>query len=78
MRANAEKALTGSCKLTEFKLNNSSQTYTMDCGAMTIRNESTFHGGSSFETTVTRTADGVVKVAHMKGRRTGDCKAGDR
>jgi hypothetical protein len=48
----------------------------MVCGTTTILQETKFHGGDSFETTTTNTEAGVTKVALIKGRRTGDCKAG--
>jgi Protein of unknown function (DUF3617) len=79
IRAEAEKALakSGACKLKDFKIDAKSKTDTMVCGDDTIHNETTFHGGDSFETTTTRTSGGVVTVAHFKGRRTGDCKAAE-
>src|SRR5579885_3523757 len=75
IRAEIDKALakSGRCKLTDFHIDASSKTETMVCGEDTIRNETTFHGGDSFETTTTRTKGGVATVAHFKGRRTGDC-----
>ena len=76
IRAETEKAITKSgCKLKDFNIDGKSKTETMVCGADTIHNETTFHGGDSFETTTTRTRNGAVTVAHFKGRRTGDCKA---
>jgi hypothetical protein len=79
IRGEIEKAIakSGRCKLTDFKMDGNSTTETMVCGADTIRNETTFHGGDSTETTTTQTRSGVVTVAHFKGRRTGDCKAGE-
>jgi hypothetical protein len=76
IRAEMEKALakSGACKLTDFNIDSNSKTETMVCGEDTIRNETTFHGGDSFETTTTRTKGGVATVAHFKGKRTGDCK----
>lgn len=78
IRAAIEKALPGSCKLTEFKIDNNSKSETMVCAGKTMRNETTFHGGDSVDTTVTQTVGGVAKVSRFKGRRTGDCKAGDQ
>jgi hypothetical protein len=79
IRAETEKALakSGACQLKEFNLDSKSKIETMVCGGDTIHNETTFHGGDSFETTTTRTRSGVVTVAHFKGRRTGDCKPGE-
>jgi hypothetical protein len=79
IRAETEKAMAKSdaCKLKDFNIDSKSKTETMVCGADTIHNETTFHGGDSFETTTTRTHAGVVTVAHFKGRRTGDCKAAE-
>jgi hypothetical protein len=79
IRAETEKAMakSGSCKLKDFAIDAKGKTETMVCGADTIHNETTFHGGDSFETTTTRTQGGVVTVAHFKGRRTGDCKTAD-
>jgi len=76
IRAEIEKAIakSGACKLKDFKIDDKSKTETMVCGANTIHNETTFHGGDSFETTTTRSSGGVVTVAHFKGRRTGECK----
>ncbi len=77
IRADAEKALakSGSCKLKDFKIDAKSKTDTMVCGTDTIHNETAFHGGDGLETTTTHTSgSGVVTVAHLKGRRTGDCK----
>ncbi len=79
IREEIEKSLAKSrCKLADFKMDDNSKTETMVCGADTIRNETTFHGGDTFDTTSTHTNGGVVTVAHFKGRRTGDCKAGSR
>ena len=77
IRAEVEKALakSGACKLTDFNIDSNSKTETMICGEDTIHNETTFHGGESFETTTTRTKGGVATVAHFKGKRTGECKA---
>jgi len=78
IRAETEKAIAGAgCKLTDFNLDAKTKTETMVCASGTVHNETTFHGGDSFETTTTRTQGGVVTVAHFKGRRTGDCKPGD-
>ena len=79
IRAETEKAIakSGGCQLKDFNLDSKSKTETMVCGGNTIHNETTFHGGDSFETTTTRTHGGVVTVAHFKGRRTGDCKPGE-
>jgi Protein of unknown function (DUF3617) len=78
IRAETEKAIAKSgCKLTDFNLDAKSKTETMVCESGTIHNETTFHGGDSFETTTTRTKGGVVTASHFKGRRTGDCKAGE-
>ena len=79
IRAEVEKAIakSGRCKLKDFNIDGKSKTDTMVCGADTVHNETTFHGGDSFETTTTRTSGGVVTVAHFKGRRTGDCKAAE-
>jgi len=76
IRAETEKAIakSGACKLKDFNIDDKSKTETMVCGANTIHNETTFHGGDSFETTTTRSSGGVVTVAHFKGRRTGECK----
>ena len=76
IRAEIENALakSGRCKLTDFNIDSNSKTETMNCGEDTIRNETRFHGGDSFETTTTRTKSGVANVAHFKGRRTGDCQ----
>jgi hypothetical protein len=51
-------------------------TLTMVCGGTAIHQETKFHGGDSFETTMTNTVGGVTKVSQIKGRRTGDCKEG--
>lgn len=78
IRAETEKALAKSkCTLKDFNIDAKSKTETLVCGADTIHNETTFHGGDSFETTTTRTSGGVVTVAHFKGKRTGDCKPGE-
>jgi hypothetical protein len=37
-----------------------------------------FHGGDSLELTMTNTEGGVTRVSQIKGRRTGDCKAGGK
>jgi hypothetical protein len=77
VRAGIETALAkgGKCKLADFKLEGNTRTETMVCGADTIHNETTFHGGESFETTSTRTRAGVATASNIKGKRTGDCKA---
>jgi hypothetical protein len=78
IRAEVEKAIAKSgCTLKDFNIDAKSKTDTMVCGANTVHNETTFHGGDSFETTTTHTKGGVVTVAHFKGRRTGDCKAAE-
>jgi hypothetical protein len=77
VRAETEKAISKSgCTLKDFKLDSSTLTDTMVCGTLTILQVTKYHGGDSFETTMTNTDGGVTKVAQIKGRRTGDCKAG--
>jgi hypothetical protein len=80
VRAETEKALSkaGACTLKDFKLDDNSMTQTVVCGKSTIHQETKFHGGDSFETTMTHTEDGVTNVSQIKGRRTGDCKAGEQ
>jgi Protein of unknown function (DUF3617) len=75
MRANAGKALakSGTCKLKEFKIEGNIKTESFICGATTYSNNSIFHGGDSFETTVTTNEGGVEHVSLMKGHRTGAC-----
>jgi len=77
VRAETEKALSKSaCTLKDFKLDDNMLTETMVCGTTTILHETKFHGGDSFETTMTSIEGGVTKVSQIKGRRTGDCKVG--
>ncbi|MFL6303213.1 MAG: DUF3617 domain-containing protein [Candidatus Sulfotelmatobacter sp.] len=77
VRAEAEKAMAkGACTIKDFKLDSNTLSLTMVCGTTTILQETKFHGGDSFETTMTNTNGGVTKVSQIKGRRTGDCKAG--
>ena len=69
IRAETEKAIakSGRCQLKDFAIDAKGKTETMVCGTDTIHNETTFHGGDSFETTTTRTKGGVVTVAHSRG-----------
>ena len=77
VRAETEKALSKSaCTLKDFKLDDNMLTETMVCGTTTILQETKFHGGDSFETTMSNTNGGVTKVSQIKGRRTGNCKVG--
>ena len=75
LRASAEKALAknGKCTLKDFKVEGNTKTESFVCGSTTYSNNSTFHGGDSFETTVTMTEAGVAHVSLMKGHRTGAC-----
>lgn len=77
IRAETEKSLSKTtCTLKDFTLTNDTLTEIMVCGATTIHQETKFHGGDSFDTTTTSTGSGVSNITHIKGRRTGDCKAG--
>jgi len=77
VRAETEKAIAKSgCTLKDFKLDSNALTETMVCGTTTILQETKFHGGDSFETTMTNRVGGVTHVSQIKGRRTGECKAG--
>ena len=77
VRAETEKALSKvGCKLKDFRLDDNTLTETMVCRSFTTLQETKFHGGDSFETMTTHLAEGV-QVAKMKGRRIGDCKAGE-
>jgi hypothetical protein len=78
MRESIEKTLakSGACKLTEFTVQGNTRTEVMVCGKKTIKNSTIFHG-DSFETTGTETTAEGVKSSLMKGRRLGDCPAGD-
>ena len=77
VRAETEKAISKTaCTLKDFKLDGNALTETMVCGTTTILPQTTFHGGDSFETTMTNTEGGVTRVSRIRGRRTGDCKAG--
>ncbi len=76
-RAETEKAMSKSgCTLKDFNLDSNTMTLTMVCAGTAIHQETKFHGGDSFETTMTNTVNGVTKVSHIKSRRTGDCKEG--
>ena len=70
-------AKSGVCKLKEFTVVGTTRTELIVCGANTIRNSTVFHG-DSFETTITSTTADTVKSSSIKGRRLGDCPAGDR
>jgi len=63
IRAEVEKALakSGVCKLKDFNIDDKSKTDTMVCGVNTIHNETTFHGGDSFETTTTALQSPVLR-----------------
>lgn len=78
MREAIEKSLAknGACKLKEFTVTGTTRTELMACGKTTIKNVTTFQG-DAFETTSTSTTAEVVKSTLMKGRRLGDCPAGD-
>jgi hypothetical protein len=77
VRTETEKAMSKSaCTLKDFNLDDNTLTMTMVCAGTATHQETKFHGGDSFETTMTSTVDGVTKVTQIKGRRTGDCKAG--
>jgi Protein of unknown function (DUF3617) len=77
VRAETEKGMSKSgCTLQDFKLDGNTLNLTMVCGGTTIHQETKFHEGDTFETTMTNTEGGVAKVAQIEGRRTGDCKAG--
>lgn len=76
-RAETEKAITKSgCTLKDFNLDSNTLALTMVCAGTAIHQETKFHGGDSFETTMTNTVNGATKVSHITSRRTGDCKAG--
>jgi hypothetical protein len=78
VRAETEKALAKSgCTLKDFKLDSNNLTLTMTCGKDVTLQETSFHGGDSFETTMTSKGEGATRVMQVKGRRTGDCKAGE-
>jgi hypothetical protein len=77
VRTETEKAMSKSgCTLKDFKLDANTASLTLVCATTTILQETKFHGGDSFETTMTSQQGGVTKVSQIKGRRTGDCKAG--
>jgi len=77
-RAETEKAMSKSgCTLKDFNLDSNTLTLTMVCAGIATHQETTFHGGDSFETTMTNTVNGVTKVTQIKSRRTGDCKGAD-
>jgi len=76
-RAETEKAISKSgCTLKDFNLDSNTLSLTMVCGGTATHQETKFHGGDSFETTMTSTVGGVTKVTQIKSRRTGDCKGG--
>jgi Protein of unknown function (DUF3617) len=77
VRAETEKALSKSaCTLKDLSLDSNTLKATTVCGTTTILQETKFHGGDSFETTMTNIEGGVTNVVQFKGRRTGECKAG--
>jgi hypothetical protein len=66
-RAETEKAMSKSgCTLKDFNLDSSTMTLTMVCAGTATHQETTFHGGDSFETTTTNTVNGVTSFAHQK------------
>ena len=75
MREATEKAASkrAGCTVKDFKLDKSSITMTMVCGATVIVTASTYHG-DSFETVNTINEGGVATVGRIKGRLVGPCK----
>ena len=75
-RSETEKEMSKSgCTLKDFNLDGNTLNMTMVCAGNATHQETKFHGGESFETTMTSTMNGVTRVTQIKGRRTGDCKA---
>ena len=76
-RAETEKAMAKSgCTLKDFNLDSNTLTMTMVCAGIATHQETKFHGGDNFETTMTNTVGGVTKITQIKSRRIGECKAG--
>jgi Protein of unknown function (DUF3617) len=66
-RAETKKAMSKSgCTLKDFNPDSNTLTLTMVCAGAAIHQETTFHGGDSFETTTTNTVNGVTSFAHQK------------
>ena len=59
--------------MTDYKIEGDSVSYTMDCGDVTIRSITRFHGNTSEGDKFTKRAGGAEEVTHIKAKRLGDC-----
>lgn len=72
-RAFAEKQAGGQCKITDYRAEGNTVSYSMVCGSRTIRSTATYHG-DRFEGDVAMTANGAAEiVSHVTARRLGAC-----
>jgi hypothetical protein len=76
-RTTMEKGATAiHCKLQDFKVDGDTISYTYSCPASTTKSKTTYHE-NSYESEVVSTRDGKEHTRQIKGRRLGDCAAGE-
>jgi len=71
-RAFAEKKADGRCAISAYDINGATVSYTLVCGARTIKDKTTFHGETA-EGTKTVTGQGETTTSTLKSRRIGPC-----
>jgi hypothetical protein len=64
------------CNLQDFKVDGDSISYTYACPASTTKSKTTYHG-NSYESEIVSIRAGKEQTRQIKGRRLGDCAAGE-
>lgn len=74
-RAHAEKAAGTRCKVIDYKISGDTVSYSIQCGDVSIRSTTTFHGDTSEGEMVTKRPGSPEDVSHITAKRIGDCPA---
>lgn len=72
-RAHAEKAAGARCKVVDYKVGGDVVSYSIQCGDVSIRSTTTFHGDTSEGEMITKRPGSPEDVSHIKAKRLGDC-----
>lgn len=72
-RAFFEKNLPASCKFTDYRVEGNSAFFTMNCGSVTVRSVTKYHGDGYETESKTKAGGAAETVSHATAKRIGDC-----
>ncbi|MDQ6891738.1 MAG: DUF3617 family protein [Acidobacteriota bacterium] len=72
-RAFFEKNIPASCKFTDYRVEGNSAYFTMNCGSVTIRSVTKYHGDGYETESMTKSGGAAETVSHVTAKRIRNC-----